>query len=238
MPSGPSKTLEAIVGLLLPPACREEVLGDLYERYRGPVQYIFLAMRVVPFVILSRIRRTADARVLLMEALLIYASYLTAAWYADRMLLIEQWGFYRLAVPAVLAVVFVMFEDAWAPVRDRSPLRLTGEVALGTLFAFLWMVRRLPGTLNLVGASASLLLVSAVRILFRPQIDKPQAATGPADWDEPAVAPRDTKGIYAFAAVVVLMLTAISLASRPESMPLFVIVAFVLWVGFTRARKE
>jgi hypothetical protein len=116
MPSGPSKTLEAIVGLLLPPACREEVLGDLYERYRGPVQYIFLAMRVVPFVILSRIRRTADARVLLMEALLIYASYLTAAWYADRMLLIEQWGFYRLAVPAVLAVVFVMFEDAWAPV--------------------------------------------------------------------------------------------------------------------------
>ena len=29
MRSGPSKAAEAIVALLLPPACREEVLGDL-----------------------------------------------------------------------------------------------------------------------------------------------------------------------------------------------------------------
>jgi hypothetical protein len=236
MSSGPPKGLEAIVGFFLPPASREEVLGDLWERYTGPMQYVFLAMRVVPCVILSRIRRTADARVLLMEALLIYASYLTAAWYADRMLLVDQWGFFRLAVPAVLAVAFLTLEDAWAPVRERSPLRLTGEVAMGTLFAFLLMVRRLPDTLNLVGASASLLLVSAVRILFRPQIDKPHAATGPAAWDDPAVALRDTKSIYAFAAAIVLIV--ISLASTPKNAPLFVIVALVLWMGFTRARKE
>ena len=31
----PSKTAEAIVALFLPPACREEVLGDLHERYRS-----------------------------------------------------------------------------------------------------------------------------------------------------------------------------------------------------------
>jgi hypothetical protein len=236
MLSGPSKTLEAIVAFLIPPACREEVLGDLWERYTGPVQYVFLAMRVVPCVILSRIRRTADVRVLLMQALLIYASYQTAAWYADRMLLVDQWGFFRLAVPAVLAVAFMMIGDAWAPVRERSPLRLTGEVGMGTLFAFLLMVRRLPDTLNLVGASASLMLVSAVRILFRPQIDKPHAATGPAAWDDPAVALRDTKSIYAFAAAIVLIV--ISLASTPKNAPLFVIVALVLWMGFTRARKE
>jgi hypothetical protein len=236
MPSRPPKILEAIVALLLPPACREEVLGDLHERYTGPMQYAFLSMRVVPCVILSRIRRTADARVLLMEALLIYASYLTAAWYTDRMLLVDQWGFFRLAVPAVLTVAFMMIGDAWALVRERSLLRLTGEVAMGTLFAFLLMVRRLPDTLNLVGASESLLLVSAVRILFRPQADRPQAATGPADWDEPAVAPRNAKSIYAFAAAIVLIV--ISLASRPKNAPLFVIVALVLWMGFTRARKE
>jgi hypothetical protein len=236
MPSRPSKILEAIVGFLIPPACREEVLGDLYERYTGPVQYMFLAMRVVPCVIVSRIRRTADFRVLLMEALLIYASYLAAAWYTDQTLLIDQWGFYRLAVPAVLAVVFMMVGDAWTPVRERSPLRLTGEVAMGTLFAFLLMVRRLPDTLNLVGASASLPLVSAVRILFRPEVDRPQAATGPADWDQPAVMPRDAKSIYAFAAAIVLIV--ISLASTPKNAPGFVIVALVLLMGFTRARKE
>jgi len=236
MSTRPPRKLEAIVGFFLPPACREEVLGDLHERYTGRVQYTFLAMRVVPCVILSRIRRTAEAQVLLMEALLIYASYLTAAWYTERTLLIDQWGFYRLAIPAVLAVAFMMLEDAWAPVRDRSPLRVTGEVAMGTLFAFLLMVRRLPDTLNLVGASASLLLVSVVRMLFRPEVDKPQAATGPAAWDDPAVALRDAKSIYAFAAAIVLIV--ISLASTPKNAPLFVIVALVLWMGFTRARKE
>jgi hypothetical protein len=236
MPSRPPKALEATVSLFIPPACREEVLGDLHERYTEPVQYLFLAMRVVPCVILSRIRRTADAQILMMEALLIYASYLAAAWYTDKTILMDPWGFFRLAVPAVIAVAFMAIEDAWSPVRERSPLRLTGEVAVGALFAFLWMVRRLPDTLNLVGASASLLLVSAVRILFRPQIDKPQAATGSAVWDEPAVAPRDAKSIYAFAAVIVLI--AISLAARPKNAPAFVIIALVIWVGFNRARKE
>jgi len=235
MPARPPKTLEAIVGFFLPPACREEVLGDLHEQYRGPVQYTFLAMRVAPCVIVSRIRRTADVRVLLMEALLIYASYLAAAWYADRTLLMDQWGFFRLAVPAVLAVAFMMLEDAWALVRERSPLRLTGEVAMGTLFAFLLMVRRLPDTLNVVGASASLLLVSAVRILFRPQVDKPQSATGPAVWNEPEVAPQNTRSIYALAAAFVLIVVSFA---RPRNAPLFVIVALVIWMGFNKARKE
>jgi len=236
MPSRPPKILEAIVSIFIPPACREEVLGDLHERYTRPVQYVFLAMRVVPFVIVSRIRRTADAQILMMEGLLIYASYLAAAWYTDTTLLMDQWGFFRLAVPPVLAVAFMIVEDAWSPLKERSALRLTGEVAMGTLFAFLLMVRRLPDTLNLVGASASLLLVSTVRIMFRPQVDRPQAAAGPAAWDEPAVAPRDAKSIYAFAAAIVLIV--ISLASSPKNAPLFVIVALVLWMGFTRARKE
>ena len=39
MNSGLSKTAEAIVAVFVPPACREEVLGDLHERYRSPGQY-------------------------------------------------------------------------------------------------------------------------------------------------------------------------------------------------------
>jgi len=212
------------------------VLGDLCEKYTGPGQYILLAMRVIPCVIVSRIRRTTDARVLLMEALLMYASYLAAAWYTDRKILMEEWGFFRLAIPSVLAVAFMMLEDAWSPAREKSPLRFTGEVAMGTLFGFLWMVGSLPATLNLVGAGASLLLVSAVRIMFRPQTDRPQAAAGPATWDEPAAARQDTTSIYALAAAIVLIV--VSLAARPKNAPIFVIVALLFWVGFNRARKE
>jgi hypothetical protein len=237
MPSRPPKILEAIVALLLPPACKEEVLGDLSEKYTGPFQYVVLALCVVPCVIVSRIRRTTEAKVLLMEALLLYASYLAAAWYTDRKALMDQWECLRLAIPAVLAVAFMMLEDAWSRVGEKSALRLTGEVALATLFAFLWMVRTLPGTLNMAGAFASVVLVSAVRIMFRGQIDRPQAAaTGPAAWDEPAVAPRNTKSIYALAATIVLIM--VSLAARPRNAPIFVIVALLLWMGFSKARKE
>ena len=60
MHAGPSKTAEAIVAVFVPPACREEVLGDLHERYRFPLQYGLDALRTVPLVIISKIRRTAD----------------------------------------------------------------------------------------------------------------------------------------------------------------------------------
>jgi hypothetical protein len=228
-PSGPAKTLEAIVGLFVPPACREEVLGDLYEKYTGSGQYVVLALQVVPCVIVSRFRRTTDVAVLLMEALLVYGSYLAAAWYTG------QWGLTRLAVPAVLAVWFMLLEDAWSVVTSKSPLRLTGEVVVGTFFTFLCMIGTLPETLNLLGASASLLLVSAIRILFRPQFGGQQTAAGPAMPREPAVISRDTKSIYAVSAASVLV--AISLA-WPKSAPIFVFVYLVILVGFSRASKE
>src|SRR5437016_2809889 len=45
MCSGPSKAAEAIVAVFVPPACREEVLGDLHERYSSPRQYALDALR-------------------------------------------------------------------------------------------------------------------------------------------------------------------------------------------------
>src|SRR5580658_6365147 len=113
MPSGPSKALEAIVGLFVPPACREEVLGDLHEKYTGPGQYIVLAMCVVPFVIVSRIRRTTDTLVMLTEALLIYGSFLAAEWYTDRTSLTGQWGLLRVAIPTVLNLAVLILDRAW-----------------------------------------------------------------------------------------------------------------------------
>src|SRR5579863_6330073 len=132
MPAVPPK-LEAMAGFCVPPACREELLGDLCERYSSPGQYMILALRTIPFVIVSRIRRTTDAQVLLMEALLLCASFLAAAWYADKTLLIGQWGLIHLAIPAVLTPVVLILDDAWA-LRKRSPLRLVLSAAIGIGF--------------------------------------------------------------------------------------------------------
>ena len=88
----PSKHAELILGILIPPACREEVLGDLYERYRSPLRYAWDAICIVPLVILSRIRRTSDPLVVLTQALALYTSFLCAARIASPQLLVEPWG--------------------------------------------------------------------------------------------------------------------------------------------------
>jgi hypothetical protein len=163
--AGPPKFLETIVGLWIPSVCREEVLGDLHEKYTGLVQYVCLAISVVPFIMYSRIRRTTDAAVLLMEALLMYAAYLTAAWYTDRVFLFSQWGMLRTVLPVACVLLFLVLTDAYYSVPKTS-WKVAGRVSMAVVFAFLLVARTLPGRVNLIGAGASLLLVSTLRILF------------------------------------------------------------------------
>ncbi len=117
MHSGPSKAAEAIVAVLLPPACREEVLGDLHERYASPRQYGSDALRIIPLIVIARIRRTADPQLLLIQAFALYASFLAAAWLQDGTFLSERWGLARLAIPATMALLGFISEDAYANQR-------------------------------------------------------------------------------------------------------------------------
>jgi hypothetical protein len=73
--TGPSTPIEGVVRLLTPPACREHVLGDLWERYRSPGQYLKDATLTLPFVIVSRIRRTSSAPLLAFQALSVFATF-------------------------------------------------------------------------------------------------------------------------------------------------------------------
>jgi hypothetical protein len=232
MPSGPSRRLEGFVGSLIPPACREEVLGDLHEKYTGPWQYISLAMCVVPCVILSRIRRTTDLFVLLTDALLIYGSFLAAVWYTDRTSLAGQWGLLRLTIPTVVNLAVLILEHAWDfESRWVSALLNGAVIGIGVYFS-------LPGEL------ASLFLVGAVELAFRRWANLPQAAAGPALWlkQRPESAPGSFRAKFGFAAAVIFIVGAIiqALAGvRPaifDAVILAVTVAFALRLG--RSGKE
>lgn len=64
--SDPPRWMEAVVSSLLPPACREPVLGDLHERFldRGHLSwlgYLADAVTTVPFVLRTQLRRMARA---------------------------------------------------------------------------------------------------------------------------------------------------------------------------------
>lgn len=171
---GPSGIAEAVVWCLLPPAAREHVVGDLHERYVSPRQYFLDAASVVPCVILSRIRRTTDPAVLLMEALVLYLSFFAAAWYkGPAEFLSQQNGLVRLAIPTAVALLAFRLVDAYANPKRRWALKPVLQAALGMGFAFLsqatlvanrdWTV---PFPIMLIGSAMGLLLISAIRMLF------------------------------------------------------------------------
>ena len=185
MSSRPPKAAEAIAAVLIPPACREEVLGDLHERYRSPLPYCLDALRTLPLVILSRIRRTADPQLLLIQAFALYVSFLGAARLSDGALPREQWAFLRLAIPAAMAMLGLILDDTYANLGRRSPLNLARGSVLGILLALasegiFWISHSnlaVPHRITFYGCGMSLLLSSAIRIVFSPPTDP--AVKGP-----------------------------------------------------------
>jgi hypothetical protein len=172
MESGPPKVIEILVWMVLPPACRESVVGDLRERYRSTPQYIRDAISSVPLVIVSRIRRTADPRLLLLEALTLYLAFLTSGRFADDAQFLYQPNAYlRLAVPGLAALLALVLLDAYASTQNRL---IYGPVAA---MAGIWIQSKLTGAhpawglpphVLVYATGLGLLLVGCLRILSRP----------------------------------------------------------------------
>jgi hypothetical protein len=173
---------EAAVALLLPPACREEVLGDLNERNTSLAGYLAEALRTLPMVIASRIRRTTDPHLLLLHAFVLYLSFYVVAWFKAPALLYEPWALMRLAIPGAATLLALVIEDAYAKPGHRSALRLIRGPALGLAWALLFQASlsmghsrlALPFWVILYGAALGLLLTSALRLLFSPTSTSPQ----------------------------------------------------------------
>lgn len=232
MRSEPPKSLERVVGLLLPPARREEVLGDLYEKCETPRRYVSTAARVVPAVILSRIRRTSDAQTLVMGALLLYMSFLGAAWFTDRSLLNDQRMFWRLAVPVVIALVFLVFDDAWTSDRRRNPVRLVRGAVLGLGAGCVFVTGSMPLRAVMLGCAAGLLMISGVRILFPAETAKLQRVSGP-----PLMTAKTTMNlVLAAVGSVGIAVVLVGIGLKPG---MAAVVIFLAAVSFgSRMRKE
>jgi hypothetical protein len=171
METGPRPLIVRFVSALIPPACREHVLGDLYQRNGSEAQYVVDGCRLVPYVIWSQIRRTARPSLLAGEFVLIYLAFASAA--------VSVAGFfahplavYQLAIPAVLGLLTLILRDAYTGTRRASP-----EVAADALLAVMTIliaeqllvtantVLALPRVVSIGGAVASLVGLSAIRTL-------------------------------------------------------------------------
>lgn len=167
--------MRTLIALLLPPACREEVLGDLQERNATLGGFCIDVIHTVPHVIASRIRRVADPQLLLLYAGALYLCYYAAAWFTDRALLRETWGLARPAIPVLLVLLILLFEDAYAKPGARSRLQLTRGPLIAFVLVFLGP--SLPPQIVLFGGALGLPLILVLRWLFSPQSTSRQ---GPA----------------------------------------------------------
>jgi hypothetical protein len=199
--------IEKVIGIFIPPACREEVLGDLREKNDGVQLFIYDALRTIPFVILSRIRRTTDSVVLMMEAFCCYVSYFSCAFVVEPSMITKQEGLLRLGIPCAIALAVLVVADAYANPGKKSTLRPIVAVALAVACVFLVHLIHplLPGIILAVGSGMSMMLLLVMRMLFPPMADLPQQAQGPAFWQkQEIVAAGVLKTIAAIAGILLV----------------------------------
>jgi len=181
MRPAPPKAMEAVVGWLVPPACREEVLGDLHERFVSPRQYLADALSTVPLVVASQIRRTTDAQLRLIEACALYLPLLAAAWLIGGAALVhEESALSRLAIPAAAGLLAMILGDAYAdprkgPVYARVSVAMLAGVCACFSQVVVWALSPgwlVPRSILILGASLGVLLLSAVRMVFQPDASR------------------------------------------------------------------
>lgn len=136
----PPAVMERIVRLFIPPASREHVMGDLAERHRSPRQYLADALRTVPFVIASCVRRTCDVPHMGVLAILVWFGVFYGTLQA---------GWLVAAIPTFLTIAALVLRDAYRTLTPEWPREAAMDV----------------GT-----AAASVLIFEAVTALVAPNM--------------------------------------------------------------------
>ena len=170
MEARPPALADAIVRALIPPACREAVIGDLWERYRSPARYLADALQALPFLVLSRIRRTTNVPMAGTAFLMLFAAFqrVTQPWLSG-------------VFPALAVLVAFVLRDAYRDVTQTRLRRAMGDgvVIAVSAFASQLILAGVRPELMLTSLSAMLGASLCVLLLFMryatPQIDLNQA---------------------------------------------------------------
>ncbi len=213
------------------------------------MQYIADALSTVPFVIVSRIRRTADPQVLLIQALVLYLSFVGASWFSDRALLGQRGGLVRLAIPVVMAIAGLLLDDAYAKPGPGTATSLVRGPVFGLLLALLsqealWMKKSdwaLPHWVAISGCFIGLLLSSGIRMLFPPLSSQLLGIHAPAAWLKGAGASNESLSRLSrilkpvTAIVIVIVATAwMAESSIPPKAAILILVVLLIASGVSR----
>jgi hypothetical protein len=174
MEAHPPRLIEDIFGALIPPACREHVLGDWHERYTSPSQYISDAIVTLPFIIVSQIRRTFRIELFLAELCAAYIAFGLASFRDGPGYLFAEGMLLPLAI-MIGAVLFPLIVTEAYRDRDNESLRwmcLRVGIALASgyfvqgVLGLLDSGLKLPASLTLSGTLLAFPMLVMVRTWY------------------------------------------------------------------------
>jgi hypothetical protein len=126
--AGPPALIDSVVRLLFPPIAREATVGDLWERYRSPWQFAAEALRVLPFIIGSQIRRSSSAPILGLQAFILFSCF-------DGFEIIPRnvplWA--TAAVPTLAGFAGLVMRDAYRRTHQRTIWRAVLDAVTAAL---------------------------------------------------------------------------------------------------------
>ena len=110
----PPALIDWTVRVLIPPAMREAVVGDLWERYRSPLQYFAEGMKIMPYAVVSQVRRSANFPLLATQALMLFGCL--GGFVGDddvRSTVIDAPRWEGAAIAAITALFGLVLRDAY-----------------------------------------------------------------------------------------------------------------------------
>jgi len=186
-------TIERVINQILPPSCREHVLGDLEEQFHategGARRYLLEALRTVPLVIFSQMRCRVGPRLLAAQALAAFTSFIAADFQAGPTA--TFWaagdGLIRLAIPALLLVAVLILVDTYRLPKPRPPLdsMLVASLAAAVTWLFNSLLSAaaprlaLSSVLLTFGTVNAFCLLAVLRMFLGSGSQRPAMASGP-----------------------------------------------------------
>jgi hypothetical protein len=145
METRPPVLIDRVVRTLIPPAAREAVIGDLWERYRSPLSYALEALNVMPFVIASQIRRTWNPPMLGIQAFTFFVCF---GGFAVNSAPLDVPRWLRAAIPTLAALTGLVLRDAYRESELHPARRAAFDVVTAVAFVLLSQAALLGLSLN------------------------------------------------------------------------------------------
>src|SRR5215472_9515093 len=123
METRPPKLIEALIERLVPPACRENVMGDWGERYTSIYHYLLGALGALPLIIASQVRRTFRIGLFLAEVSALCIAFAGTSLLFWPAYLYEHSALLPLVIVIGVVLLALTLCDAYGDPQDRSAQR-------------------------------------------------------------------------------------------------------------------